>query len=143
MIPSVSLVIVMVVFYKERRILRKWIYNSASKLIFAGLKVFKSLSTHSCFFLISCFFTIFRVKISIGIYPCHVIHCYSCRSFNSCIKSCCVYSHSSPATDTDDSDPVRINLLIQGKKINCRHEIFCVDIRRCHVSYISTGLSCK
>ena len=111
-IATVSLVVIMIVCNEEWCILRNYLYHTSAKLIFVCLEIFQTLRTHSFLLLVAGFFTILRIKISVGIYSCHVIHrgCNCC--LDSCIKSCRIDCHTTPATDANDTDTFRINLII-------------------------------
>ena len=134
-----AFIILTVIFYEERCILwnRKWNTTPASG-IFAFTVFFCSEGIQRLFLRITCFFTVLRIKVSVRIYPCNIIHgrCNGC--FYSCIQCSCVKSHSTPATDSNDSYFIRIHIFLNRKEINSSHEIFCINIRRSHESWIAS-----
>ena len=80
----------------------KWNTTTTSG-IFAFAVFFCPESIQRLFLRMTCLFTVLRIKVPIRIYPCHILHgrCNGC--FYSCIQCSCIKSHSTPATDSNDS----------------------------------------
>ena len=131
-----AFIILTVIFYKERSIFRnrKWNTTTASG-IFAFAVFFRPEGIQRLFLCITCLLAIFRIKVSICIDPCHIIHSRSNGHLYSCIQRSCVKSHSAPATDSNDFYFIRIHIFPNRKEINSSHKIFCINIRRCHESW--------
>jgi len=134
-----AFIILTVIFYEERCFFRnrKWNTTTASGIL--AFTVFLcSEGIQRLFLSITYFFTVLRIKVPICICPCHIIHgrCNSC--FYSCIQCSCVKSHSTPATNSNDSYSILIYLFPNGQEINSSHEIFCINIRRSHESWIAS-----
>ena len=51
--------------------------------------------------------------------------------------------HPTPAADSNDSYFIRIHIFPNRKEINSSHEIFCINIRRSHVSWIASTFARK
>ena len=134
-----AFIILTVIFYKERGIIcnrkRDTTTNSG---IFAFTVFFCSECIQRLFLRITCFFTVLRIKVSIRIYSCHIIHGRSNGCFYSCIQRSCVKSHSTPAADSNDSYFIRIHIFPNRKEINSSHKIFCINIWRSHKSWIAS-----
>ena len=143
MIAALCLVIVIIIFHKERRVFRERIDDTAAQLVLSGFQVFKSLRAHSRSVLISGFLAVLAVKIAFLIYSCHIVHSRRDRRLDSCIEGSSVQGHAAPSADTEDAYAIRINIFIQRQEIHCCHEIFRIDIRGCHVSYVSAALTCE
>ena len=139
-----AFIILTVIFYKERGILWNRKRNTTtSSGIFAFTVFLCSEGIQRLLLRITCFFTVLRIKVPIRIYPCHIIHGRCNRCFYSCIECSCVKSHPTPATDSNDSYSILIYLFPNRKEINSSHEIFCINIRRSHVSWIASTFSRK
>ena len=54
------------------------------------------------------------------------------------VQRSCVKSHSTPAADSNDSYFIWIHIFPNRKEINSSHKIFCINIRRCHESWIAS-----
>ena len=129
MITSVRFIVIMIICYKERRILRKRIDNAAARRIAAIFIIYESLGVHGFLLCVSCVCGILTVKISVGIDAGHILHGGGRRRLNTCIQCCCVEGKASPAADTDNADTLGVNILLYGKEIHRRLEILCIDVR--------------
>ena len=129
MIPTVSLIIIVIVLKIKRRILRHGICHTTGKCIGSIFVIADSLCIHGFAFLITCICTVLGIKISLCIHPGHIIHSGSDCCLDSGINSRRIQSHAAPAADTDNSDSFRINIFLYRKEINCCLKIFRVNVR--------------
>ena len=83
MITALCLVVIMIIFHKERRVLRYGIHHAAARRIISVSVIFDSLRVQSFFLLIAGGFTVFSVEISVGIDSGHVVHGGNHRSLDS------------------------------------------------------------
>ena len=143
MIPAAGLVIIVVVFHEERRVIRQGIDHAASEFVFAGLKVCEPLCAHGFLRLVAGFLAVGGVEVSLRVHAGHVVHRGSDRGFDAGIEGCSIDRHAAPAADADDTDAVRIGLLMQGKKIHRGHEVFGIDVGRSHVPDVPAALAGK
>ena len=140
-IPASGLVIIVIVFDKERCIFRQRIDHAAAQLVFTGLQILESLGAHGGSLLISGFLTVLRIEVSLRVHTGHVVHGGSHGRLDAGIQRGRIKSHTAPAANPDDADAVRIDLLIQGEEVHRRHEIFGVDIGGGHVTHITAALA--
>ena len=74
MVSPVCLIVIIIIFHKERRILRQRIHNAPSKGIVSVSVILQALRIQRFFLLIPGIRRVFRVKISFRIHPGHIIH---------------------------------------------------------------------
>ena len=143
MISSVRLIISIIIFYKERGILRQRIHHAAAQGIAAVFVIFDTLCVPCLFLLIAGVCRILGIKITFRVYTGHIIHSRSNRSSDPGVKSRCVQSHSAPAADPDNGDLLRIHIVLHRQEIHRRLEILGIDIRRGHISWLPAAFSCE
>ena len=129
MITAFRLVIVIVIFYEERRVLRKRIDHAARSLIAAVFIVFRPLGVDCFTCRFSRFFTVGAIKVTIAGNAGHIVHSRSYGGFDPCIYAGCLQGHAAPAADTDDADPVGIDQVTAGQEVDSRLEILYIDVR--------------
>ena len=140
-IAAVRLVVVVIIRHEERCVCRERIYHSAAERIFAGFQIFQSLRAHCHFFGVARLFTVLTVKISIRIHSRHIIHCRGHRRLDAGVQRSSIDRHAAPAADSENTDPVGIDFVVQRQEIHSRHEVLGVDVGRCHISHISAALT--
>ena len=143
MITAAGLIIVVVVLYEIRSILRKRIDHAAAKGIFTSFKVRKPLGAHGRFLLIAGIFAVLTVKVTFCVDTGHVIHGGSHSRLDAGIKRRCIQRHAAPAANAYDADAFRIDLVAERQKVDCCHIVFGVDIRRSHVTDVAAAFTGK
>ena len=129
MITAFRLVIVIVIFYEERRVLRKRIDHAARTLITAVFIVFRPLGVNCFTGRFPCFFTVCAVKVAVAGYAGHIVHGRSHSSLDPCIYAGCLQGHAAPAAYADDADSLRIDQVTAGQEVDSCLEILYIDVR--------------
>ena len=132
MISAFCLIVIKIILHKERCIFRKRIYHTAGSCIAAISIVFRTLLVYSFSRCFSCFLIVSRIKISVSCHTGHIIHgrCDCC--LDSCIYTCSLQCHSTPAADTDNSYTLRVYIVLNREKIYSSLKILHIYIRRMH-----------
>lgn len=128
MITAFGLVIIIVIFHKERRILGEHLRYAAGFGISAVLIVSGPLGVQFLTGFVAAV-GVHAVKITVGHNPGHIVHGAGHRSLMRGVAGRCVQGHAAPAADTDDADAACIHVVPGGKKIYRRGKIFGVNIR--------------
>ena len=84
---------------------------------------------------------ILTVKVAFGIHTGHVVHGHSRSSFDTGVNGCGVDRHAAPTTDTDDTDALRVNILLHGEEVYRCAEILGVDVRRSNIARLTAALA--
>ena len=141
MVASRSLIVGIIVLYKLRCVLRQRINYATRQRIASAFIILDALCIHGFFLLKACLLRILSIKISVGRYTGHVVHGYSRSSFDAGVNGRGIERHTAPATDTDDTDALRINILLHGEKVYRCAEILGVDVRRCYIAGHTAALA--
>ena len=84
---------------------------------------------------------ILTVKVAFGIHTGHVVHGHSRSSFDTGVNCCGIDRHTAPAADADDTDALRVNILLHGEEVHRCAEILGVDVRRCHIARLTAAFA--
>ena len=141
MIASGCLIVGVIVLHKLRRVLRQRINHAARQRIAAVFIVLGALCIHCFSLLKACLFRILAVKVAVGSHTSHVVHGHSSGSFDAGVNGCGVDCHTAPAADTDDTDALRVNILLHGEEVHRCAEILGVDVRRSDIAGHTAALA--
>ena len=108
MVASRSLIVGIIVLYKLRCVLRQRINYATRQRIAAVFVIYSALCIHGFFLLKACLLRILSIKISVGRYTGHVVHGHSSGNFDAGVNGGGIERHAAPATDTDDTDALRV-----------------------------------
>ena len=141
MVAARSLVVVVVVLNKLRRVGGQRI-NHATALLIVALSVFLgALAAHGLACLVASLLVVGRVEVTVGADAAHVVHCHNHSAFDARVECGCVESQSSPTADAQDSYSLGVGLLKGREEIYGGHEIFGVDIGRSHAARMTAALA--
>ena len=141
MIATWRFVVGIIVLHKLRCVLRQRIDHTACQSIGTVFVIYSALCIHGFFLLIACLLRILSIKISVGSYTGHVVHGHGRGSFDAGINGSGIDRHTAPATDTDDTDALRVNILLHGEEVYRCAEILGVDVRRCYIARHTAALA--
>ena len=142
MVASGRFVIGIIVLHEEGRVLRQRIHYTAAKLIASAAVIHDTLSVQCLAGGISGIL-IHGVKVAVGIDAAHIVHGHGSSGLHTGIDRRCVQRETTPTTDADDTNTLRINSVVQRQEIHRRLEILRIDIRRCHISGLTAALTSK
>ena len=108
MIATWRFVVGIIVLYKLRCVLRQRINYATRQRIAAVFVIYSALCIHGFFLLKACLLRILSIKISVGRYTGHVVHGHSSGNFDAGVNGGGIERHAAPATDTDDTDALRV-----------------------------------
>ena len=128
MIAARRLIVCVIVLHKLRRIVRQRIDHAACQSIAAGFIVLGSLGVHGLFLFKTRLLGIFCIKIAVGSDTGHIVHGHGSGRLDAGVLRGGVDSHPAPAADADDTDTLRVDVLLHGKEVHGGAEILCVDI---------------
>ena len=133
MIAALCFVVGVVILDELGRVLRQRIDHTSGQGICTVFVVHRALGAHGFFLLKAGITGILTVKISVGVHTGHIVHGHSRCRFDAGVHSGGIDSHAAPATDTDDTDFLWVNIFLHRKKIHRRGEVLRVDVRGSHI----------
>ena len=141
MVASGRLIVGVIVLYKLRCVLRQRIDYAARQRIAAVFIVLGALCIHCFSLLKACLLRILAVKVAVGSHTGHVVHGHGSGRFNAGVNGGGIDRHTAPAADTDDTDALRVNILLHGEKVHRCAEILSVDVWRCDITGHTAALT--
>ena len=111
-----GLVVIVVVLYKERSILRQRIHYAACPGVIAGLVVLSSLGVEGFFRLVPGVGAVSGVKVALGIYAGHVVHGGGDGGLDPSVHGRGVECHAAEAADAQNADFLRIHKVRVARK---------------------------
>ena len=143
MIAAFCFVVIVIIFYKKRRICRERVCYAAAKFISAGFVIFGALCVQRLAFGVARIAAVFGVEITVCVHARHIIHgaCYC--SFNAGIQRGGVQCHSAPAANADNADFIGVNHFICCKVIYRCLKILGVNIWRSHIAGLPAAFTGK
>ena len=141
MVATRRFVVGIIVLYKLRRILRQRIDHATRQRIGAVFIVLGALCVQRFSFFKACLLRILTVKVAVGSYTGHIVHGHSRSRLDAGIDGGGIDRHTAPAADTNDTDALRVHILLHGEEVYRCAEILGVDVRRSNIAGCTAALT--
>ena len=143
MIAAFCFVVIVIIFYKKRRICRERVCYAAAKFVSAGFVIFGALCVQRLAFGVARITAVFGVKITVGVHARHIIHGAGYGSFNAGIKCGGVQCHAAPAANADNADFIGVNHFVCRKVVYSCLKVLGVNIGRSHIAGLRAAFTGK
>ena len=112
-IPSLGLVVGVIVLDKVGRVLGQRVNDAAAERIRTGLEILDTLGIQRLLHRIALFLAVIGVEISLCVHSCHIVHGRGDRRLDAGVQRRRVERHAAPAADTEDTDPLGVDVLLE------------------------------
>ena len=140
-ITALCLVVIIIVFHKEWRIVGKWINHAASTLVGAILVVLGALGSNGFALFHAFLFGIFALEVTLHVHLAHVIHSRGYCCLDAWVEGGSIDGHATKTAYAYDANALGVYILLHAQEVNCCKEILGVDVGRSHAAGFTSTLA--